>query len=467
MKKKETFEKLHEKPISRRDFLAAGLIPFSASMVMPSWLQIFAKAGEAQAADVVCKAAEAMELCPFIGIKLSGGAALAANFIPHTQGGQLLTSYSKMGLGAGNALNPLYTFANKAPFYDQSGVLAGITTQAKATTIAKANFVGVPVRSQDDSANNKFDITGLIGKTGLNGKILANLGRANTDTGVNAQPAYVRPSSPLVVQRFDDVVGALGVSGSLAGLTQNQKSGLFRTVASLTSHQVDGIKQLSGGDLLSRLIQCANIDNERLISNSNNLNIDPLRDPAVAAIWGLTAQTNKASQDYVFATMVYNAVNGNAGTVNLEIGGFDYHNGTRTSGDAKDLEAGTVIGRVLETLAVMNKKGFIVVTSDGSVSSPESNVAGGPWASDRGICGMAYMIAYDPVAAHQTKGFQLGHFTEGQVADDKFVTGGGPEIAAGGIYANYLSFNNAIGKLETYLPRVFSTSQVDLIRIIA
>ncbi|MGZ6398781.1 MAG: hypothetical protein ACXWRZ_13555 [Bdellovibrio sp.] len=467
MKKKETFEKLHSKPVSRRDFLATGLIPFSASFLMPSWLQIFAKAGEAQAADLVCRATETMPLCPFISIKLSGGAALAANFLPHNQLLERLPSYSKMGMGKGSALNPIYGFANKAPFYELSGIYSGITAQAKATTLAKSYFVGVPVRSQDDSSNNKFDITGLVSKTGLNGKILANLGRANTDTGVNNQPAYVRPSSPLVVQRFDDVVGALGVSGSLASLTANQKSGLFRTVASLTSAQAANIQKYSGGELLSRLIQCANIDNQNLISNSSSLNIDPLKDPAVAAVWGLTNQTSKATQEYVFATMVYNAANGNAGTVNLEMGGFDYHNGTRSSGDAKDLEAGTVIGRVLETLAVLGKKGFIVVTSDGSVSSADSDNAGTPWMSDRGISGTAYMIAYDPDLIHQVKSFQLGRFTDGQAADDGFVTGGGPEIAAGGIYANYLSFNGAINKLETYLPRVFSNDQIDLIRIIA
>lgn len=467
MKKKETFEKLHAKPVSRRDFLSAGLIPFGASMIMPSWLQVFAKAGEVQAADLVCKANSAGALCPFISIKLSGGAALAANFLPHDQGLQLLPSYSKMGIGKAGSFGVATEFANKAPFYELSGVLAGIRAEAETATLSRSYFFGVPVRSQDDSSNNKFDITGLVAKTGLNGKILANLGKANTETGVNNLSAYVRPQSPLVVSRFEDVVGALGVSGTLAGLSQQQKTGLFRTVASLTSAQTDRIQNLSGGALLSRLIQCANIDNETLIQNAGNLNVDPLANPAIAAIWNLNAQTSKASQDYVFATMVFNALNGNAGTVNLEMGGFDYHNGTRTSGDAKDREAGVVIGRVLQSMAAMNTKGFIMVSSDGSVSSPESDTAGGPWTSDRGIAGMAYMVAFDPVVAHATKSFQMGHFTSGQAVDDQFLTGGGPEIAGGGIYANYLSFNGQLNMLETYLPRIFSTEQVDLIRVIA
>jgi hypothetical protein len=153
--------------------------------------------------------------------------------------------------------------------------------------------------------------------------------------------------------------------------------------------------------------------------------------------------------------------------VNLEIGGFDYHNGTRTSGDAKDTEAGMVIGRILRSLAIMKKKAFIVVTSDGAVSSPESDTAGGPWMSDRGIAGSAYLIGYDPLAVHATKGFQLGHFTSGQVADDAFITGGSTELASGAMFANYLAFNGMLGQVEAVLPRIFSTEDLDKVAVFA
>lgn len=462
-KKRETFEHLHGKPTTRREFLAAGLIPFSTTLFMPSWLKIFAQAGVAQAQDLVCKGAAVENLCPFISIKLSGGAAMAANFLPHDQGLQLLSSYSKMGMGLGNSLPVDYEFANRAPFYGSSQILAGIRARATTETLSKANFVGVCVRSQDDSAGNKFDITGLVSKSGLNGKILPNLGRANTETGVNNTYAYLRPPAPLIVGRYEDIPSALGVSGALASLSSTQKTKMFQTIQQLTSSQAAAIQNMTGGSILSQLIQCANQDNTTLIASNGNLNTDPLSNAQFATLWGINNNTAKNSQNFVFASMVYNALNGNSGTVNLEIGGFDYHNNTRASGDTKDLEAGDVIGRCLQSMAILNKKAFIVVTSDGSVSSNDSNIAGGAWVSDRGTAGAAYMIGFDPMGAHGIKSFQVGRFTSNQVADDSFITGGSAEVAGGAMFANYLAFNGKLGLVESYLPRVFTTDQLNTI----
>lgn len=461
-----TFEKLHGKPITRRDFLASGLIPFSATAFMPSWLNIFAKSGVAQAQDLVCSSGGGADMATFITLKLSGGAGLAANFIPLDQGKQLLPSYSKIGLGAGSALQVSYEFANNVPFYLLSGVLAGVRTSALPATLAKSVFVGVPVRSQDDSAGNKFDLSGMVGKAGVQGKILPNLGRSNTETGLNATYAILKPSAPLVVSRFEDVSGSLGVSGSLASLSQTQKEKLFNAVNGITASQAKDIENMSGGKTLSQLMQCANIGNQALIANSTSQNISPLGNPQFAAVWGITAATSTASQDFVFATMVFNAINGNAGTVNLDIGGYDYHDGTRTSGDARDNAAGVVIGRIMQSFAVMNKKGFLVVCSDGGVSSAESEVAGSPWMSDRGTGGAMYMLAYNPDITPLAKSTQLGHFTDGQVADDTFITGGSPEKAAAAIFANYMNFNKKVSLVESVIPRTFSTAELDKVLIV-
>lgn len=460
MKKRETFEKLHDKkPVTRRDFLATGLLSFSATMTTPSLLTLLARAGTAEAQDVVCASSTAGTACPFIGIKLSGGAGLAANYVPLDAGGQLLPSYTKVGLGLAGRFNLTNEFANKAGFYSGSGVVTGIRAAANVTTLASSYFAAMPVHSQDDSAMNALDATGLVVKAGLQGKILPNLGTAGTPTGVNAVAAYISPPAPLVVSRFDDVIGSLGVSGSLAQLSANQKSSLFGLIQSMTSSQTAKLASMSGGDVLSQLMKCANISNSNLISNNGALDIDPLKNPAFSQIWGINAGTNKGSRDFVFATLVYNALNGNASSVNLEMGGFDYHNGTRATGDSQDLDAGTVMGRVLQSMAVMGKKGFVAVTSDGAVSSAESNDPGAPWMSDRGTAGMAFMMGYDPAGQHALKKTQVGAFTSGQVADETFVTGGSPQLAAAGIFLNYLAYNKNVAMFETLLPRVLSDDQ--------
>lgn len=461
-----TFEKLHGKLITRRDFLGAGVIPFSATLVMPTWLNMFASAGVAQAADLVCKSGSGTELAAFITLKLSGGAGLAANFVPLDAAKNLLPSYTKIGLGKGSTLPIAYEFSNMAGFYAQSGVLAGIRTAALATTLQKSTFVGVPVRSQDDSSANKFDMSGMVAKSGLSGKLLPNLGRSNTETGLNASYALVKPAAPLVVSRYEDIVGSLGVSGVLSSLSQVQKEKLFNTVKNVTTLQAKAIENMSGGKTLSQLVQCANIGNANLIANSTSQNITPLGNAAFATVWGINNNTSTASQDFVFASMVFNAINGNAGTVNLDIGGYDYHDGTRTNGDAKDTQAGVVIGKILQSFAAMNRKGFLVVCSDGGVSSAESETAGAPWMSDRGTGGMMYMLAYDPAGAPPSKSTILGNFTDGQVADDTTLTGGNADKAAAAIFANYLSFNKKVSQLEAIIPRQFSTADLDKVILI-
>ncbi len=463
--KKETFEKLHDhKPVTRRDFLATGLLGFSSSMVLPSFLTILARSGSAEAQESLCKVVGTSNLCPFISIKASGGMAISANALPLDRGGQLLSSYSKMGMGLGSTLAVSYEFANRAVFYANSNVLAGLRGSASALTLSNSNFVPNWYRSQDDSSQNKLDITGLVMSAGLAGSKLPNLGRANTDTGVNNQFAYVRPPAPLVVSRYEDVVGSLGVSGSLAGLSSTQKGNLFKGIQNLTASQAAAIQNMTGGTLLARLLGCANADNTNLIANTGSLNIDPLTNAQFAAVWGINNNTNKGSQDFVFATMVYNALNGNAASVNLEMGGFDYHNNTRTSGDAKDLELGTVMGKVLQSLSVMGKKGFVAVTTDGAVTSMDSNAAGSPWASDRGTASGGYMMCYDPVGPHAIKGLsQLGNYTSAQAADDTFLTGGSAEMAAGAVFVNYLSFNGKLSLVESLLPRTFTSVDIDLI----
>lgn len=464
----ETFETLHNKPVSqmtRRELLSTGLISFSASLSLPPLLAILSRAGVAQAQELNCPSGSTNGLCPLITLNLSGGAALAANFVPVDQAGQFLPSYSRMGLGSGANLPIERAFCNNVPFAGNniSGFLAGLKQSATPQCLSGAAFVGVCVRSQDDSQSNKFDLTGMAIKAGVRGSILPNLGKNNVNgTGNKNMAAFIAPPSPLIVNSFDDISGSLGVSGRLASLSEPQKAGLFKLIENLSTHQAQKLLGLSGGGLLNQLVRCASGDNTKLISSPTNT-VDPLQNAALSTIWNINAQTNRSSQDFVFATMVHNSLNGNAATCNLEMGGYDYHNNTRTTGDQKDLEAGMVLGRILESCRATGKKAFVVVTTDGSVVSATSDSPATPWTSDRGTAGMIYMMGYNPVACPQTKGFQLGRFTTGQAADDQFLTGNQPELAAAAMFANYLSFNGKMPLLEQVIPRVFTASDLDQI----
>jgi len=470
----KAFREVHGTPVTRREMLASGVIPFAASFAMPSWMQMFANAGVAKAQDLVCSKAGS-SLPAFIQIKVNGGFAAGMNFVANAAGGQMVQDFSKYG-GGSDANLPLVTeFANKAQFYAQSQFLAGVRTGVGAMglqTLSKAVFFGVPCRIGDDSQVQKIGLIGAVTKANLAGQILPAMAIEATPTGLQATAA-INPGSepPLKVSRLEDISGSLGVSGILAGLTQTQKEKLFRTISSVTTAQTASLQGLNGAQTLSRLIQCANISNNGLIAGGNSLNITPLANAQFSTLWGLTANTATSAQNFVFGSMVWNALNGNAGAVGLSMGGYDYHDGTRTSGDGKDNALGMVVGRTLQSMALLQKPGFIVVCTDGAVSSAISATPGQPWTSDGGGTSCIYAIYYDPARNVSINGFQVGQMTSKGVADESFITGGNPELAAGAVFLNYLAVaygSTAVTQFETVAgSRPFSPDQIDKIKILS
>lgn len=464
VKTEETFEELHDKPIhqlTRRELLGTGLINFSAAFTLPPLLSILAQHNVAQAQDIVCAKGGNPSLVPFIHIDLAGGAALSANFVPQDEGLQPLKSYTLMGMG--RTPNLRYAFANNAPFFasgNQSGILLSLETELTGTGVFENTvFSGVCVRTRDDSSQNPYNMTGMLTKAGRNGFILPDLG-ANRNN-----QAFVSPGVPLTVGSFNDVVGAISVNGSLGRLSKTQQEKLFKTISNLSSSQGKSLASFSGGEQMQKLIKCATESNAEVVVNGAD-NVDPVNNADVANVWGINANTSKSSRDYVFATMVYNTALNNTASATLSLGGYDYHNNTRSSGDQRDAAAGIVIARVLRTLAVLQKKAFVIVTTDGAVNCP-SDENTGVWSSDRGAAGCLYMMAYDPLKPPSASSYQLGHFNAGQAADTTSAIGGTPERAIAGIFANYLNFCGQLGQLESVAPRTFSQQELEKVLIIS
>lgn len=428
----------HAKPVTRRDFLAAGIIPFAATMVAPNWLGLLLPES-AQAADMACPTGSGGSMIPFVTLNLSGGAAMGANFVPMDSGGNVLPTYDVMGLGKAPVIER--EFGN-APFAGNgvSKFLQGLRAAAP-TAVAKTAFVAIPVQSRDDSATNKFGATGMVAKAGLVGSLLPGLGtRANSVTGISQAAAVLAPPSPLTVNSFNNLTGSLGYAAAIGtALNANEKIALAKMISNLSASQSRKLASIQTESDLKTVVDCAGIKNADLLKQGTGA-VDPRQDSAFGGKLGNIWNFNN-NQDLIFGSVAYNALKGTAGTVSLELGGYDYHNNTRTSGDAADLKAGTAVGQILESAAAMGKPVFIYVCSDGAVSSAKSDNPGAPWASDRGTAGVAYMLYYNPAGRPATSSFQVGSFTKGQVADDTFVTGGSPEAAAAAVFANYLAAN--------------------------
>lgn len=458
-------ERHGSKILTRRDLLASGAIGFTGTLLSQSIFQML-MTQNAHAQSVVCQVAGSTEWVPLITINLQGGSCLTSHWMPLDSGGSPLASYSKAGWGKSGSFAIDTEFANKAPFFGGSTFLNGLRTTASIEVLTSSVFVGVSVSSQDDSTSNPSDITGLAKGIGLKGKVIANMGTSNTATGNGTKAAFMAPPAPLIVSSYADITGALGVSGSLQPLVTGKRAGkMFETIQQLSAHQVAKHAAKNGGAGLDASVTCRTQENTSLIANPSGNNTDPRGNALVATVWNIQANTAMGSRAYQFGSMVFNALNGNAGSANLNMGGYDYHDGTRTRGDNADNAAGQVVGQVLQTAKVLNKKVFVMVTTDGGTTSPQSDVPGAEWTSDGGERGAVYMIAFSPNGAPNSTGSQLGYMNQNQAAADPFMSS--PDRAAAAAFVNWLSFNGQISQIDKVLPRTFSQVEIDKMRKIS
>lgn len=465
--KKETpmWAKLnHPKPTTRREFLATGVIPFAAWAVGPSLMTLLSPSAMAQ--SNMCNNVGASNYIPFITLNLSGGPSLASQIVAKTIEGNNLSSYNKLGQGAGPGFS--YDIEKEFGGVEFAGTAIGGNTQGlvskfltgmrfprggnmRSVALDKTAFVWSAVALGDDTSQNPLDVTGLVLKMGLSGSKLANLGRSDTSTGIGQKPAMVPPPAPFVVGSVTDLQNALSYSSAVKDMSLQQKTSLARVISRLSGGQIRKIASTTGANSLSQLVECAGIRNTDLVSTGggdvNPLAVGGTLSNELARIWGVTVQETR-SQNAIFAAMVYNGLVGNASTINLNLGGYDYHDGTRTTGDTRDLAAGVIVGKILETAEYLKKPVFIYVCADGATVSGDSATADSPWMSDRGIAGMQYMMAYHPTKRPETSGFQVGGFNEGQAADGKFPTGTSADLAAQAVFANYAAWNGRQDFLE-------------------
>lgn len=459
----------HRKPVTRREFLAAGMIPFAARLLAPSlWTLVLRDNAFAQtAAD--CPAS-VPGMIPFITINLSGGPAMAANFVPMGQDGAPLPSYNVMGLGDGAV--PIEkefgnaTFAGAVNGRLISQFLQGMRN-AGGAALTKTAFVGSCVQSRDDTTENRFGVEGMLVKAGVAGSLLPILGTDKTPTGIQQRSAVVVPPAPLIVENFSSLTGAIGYAGTLrTALTNSQKSQLSQLIKNLSAQQSRKLASMSTGPELKKLIDCAGIRNTQLV-DAGTSGVDPRKDTNAAGalnqIWQINDNTGSGDRKLVFASMVYNVLKQQASAASINLGGYDYHDDSRGTGDARDLEAGTLVGQILASAEALSTPVFIYVTSDGAVSSAESNDRAAPWRSDRGEAGASYMLMYDPQGRRIVKSNQLGWFTRGQVADASFITGANPELASAAVIANYLQVCGKLQMFDAVAPKTFETKDMDTV----
>lgn len=471
-----TLHRDHKKPTTRREFLSTGLLGFSGYVLAPSILNVLARPEFAYGADS-CAAPPGSVMPAFITVNLSGGWSSASNLPPLGIDRNPLAKYDLLGLGPDNTF---YSSATQSFTSFQGVRLAGDKTTnvpaghfwagffavATQAAVDKTSLINVAVTSGDDQNSNLLFAGGMVAAAGLSGDLLPTLGTSgNTGTGVGQTAAKLPLPAPLIVRNYTDIEGALKPAGSLATrLSEGRRTKLLELINSLSGSQARTVASVGSATAtkLAEVVECATGKNIELSAKADP-GIDPGLVPGVATVWGI-ASNNKTGTAYAQAGMVFNALKGNAAVTGIDLGGYDYHGNGRAAQNAQDLNAGRMVGRIIETANVMQKPVMIHVTSDGSVSSGSGSAFGADFNNDSGNRGNTWIFAYDPTARPAMKNdqfkHQIGYFTAGQGASDQTVSGS-PEKSAVAVFANYLAFAKQISKFQTITPGVFTTAQLD------
>jgi hypothetical protein len=117
-------------------------------------------------------------------------------------------------------------------------------------------------------------------------------------------------------------------------------------------------------------------------------------------------------------------VNGFAGAGTITLGGYDYHDGTRATGETRNFLAGQCIGACLEYAKRVGKPLMVYVFSDGSLSSTgmiDTSAAGRGkfgWQGDNSSVASTFFLVHNPagrptVNASATTPNQIGSYTAG------------------------------------------------------
>ena len=156
------------------------------------------------------------------------------------------------------------------------------------------------------------------------------------------------------------------------------------------------------------------------------------------------------------------AVNGFAGAGTIELGGYDYHDGTRGTGETRDFDAGVAMGAVLEYAARRGQQLMMYVFSDGALDSDgsiDNSAEGrgkGRWRGDNQSTAAVFMLVYDPAGrpplldpARQ----QLGYYRmSGDVETSATPVSNNVTLLAETVVLNYMALHNDVGRFTTALP---------------
>jgi hypothetical protein len=163
-------------------------------------------------------------------------------------------------------------------------------------------------------------------------------------------------------------------------------------------------------------------------------------------------------------------ISGYAGAGTITMGGYDYHDGTRASGEMRNFRAGRCIGACLEYAARKHMPLMIYVFSDGSLNSTGmvDNSTDGRgklgWQGDNQAVAASFFLVYNPNGRPQVLsadaagaagglGKQIGYYRpDGSIETASHPGANAVNLLVETVILNYMALHGEQGDFPTKFP---------------
>ncbi len=467
----------HRPPVTRREFLGRGMLTTGGTLLgMGSFFSMFANPRKAyaqlapdiqQLVSTPCNIRAGAGKVPFIAFDLAGGGNIAgSNALVGQSGGQLdfLTTagYNALGLpgnmipnssvGAGSFIDTSLGIA----MHSDSAYLRGINSMASSSTTALVNGAVIPAISQTDTDLNPHNPMYGIHSAGASGQLLVLIGTEATVSGGNSEaPSYMIDQTvlPTVITQPSDVTGLVstGQLVSSGGLDQAAAVDVLESAVRVTNMKLGQVSPATGNPTndatISNVLECSYVDAAYLVNEFGNpAALDPTQDTMISSIF---SATDLQDSDFLTTACIMKMViDGYAGAGTIEMGGFDYHDGTRATGETRDFKAGQCMGACLQYAALRGVPLMIYVFSDGSLVSNgmiDNSAAGrgkGTWVADNVATAASLMLVFDPRGRPTALQNQIGNYNaDGTVNGTGSIAGNAVNLLAETAVLNYMALH--------------------------
>jgi hypothetical protein len=381
-------------------------------------------------------------------------------------------------------------------WHSDGAILRGILTKASVATQAGVNGAVIPAMSQNDTQSNTTNPIYGIAQAGAKGTVVNLVGTESSVSGGNSQALMytIQPAlQPTTIQQPADAIALAPVPPGggppdplaiaelesetriSAGTSPYQGAGSsgseFSGALASPSGSTPGVQLIPGGGsgdaALKNQVRCSYVKaaNTANIFAAGPAGLDPTQDPLI--VGGTTPIFTAAdfqSQDVqMTASVMKLVIDGYAGAGTISMGGYDYHDGSRATGETRNFTAGQMIGAVLEYASRKGTPVMIQIMSDGSLaanSMVDTSTAGRNklgWQGDNSAVAATLFLVFSPkgrpALRNGVAGQQIGWFSsDGSVVSSSSPAANSinqiPEL----IMLNYMGLSGTDAQFPTLFP---------------